>query len=60
MKHSLLLLFIVIHTLLFSQNERSILCYNVENLFDTIDDPKKDDSEFLPSGKNEWNSANYF
>jgi len=60
MKHSLLLLFIVIQTLLFSQNERSILCYNVENLFDTIDDPKKDDSEFLPSGKNEWNSAKYF
>lgn len=28
--------------------------WNVENLFDTIDDLNKDDSEFLPSSKKEW------
>lgn len=34
--------------------------YNVENLFDTLDTPDKNDSEFLPDGKNEWNSKKYF
>jgi predicted extracellular nuclease len=28
--------------------------WNLQNLFDTIDDPQKDDEEFLPSGKLEW------
>ena len=29
--------------------------WNVENLFDTSDDPKTEDEEFLPSGIKEWN-----
>ncbi len=29
--------------------------WNVENLFDTMDDPKTSDEEFLPSGSKEWN-----
>jgi len=29
--------------------------WNLENLFDTIDDPKTEDAEFLPSGSKEWN-----
>lgn len=33
--------------------------YNVENLYDTIDDPKTDDAEFLPGGTYAWNSAKY-
>lgn len=33
--------------------------YNIENLYDTIDDPLTDDAEFLPSGLNTWNSAKY-
>ncbi|MFN5416376.1 MAG: endonuclease [Flavobacteriia bacterium] len=33
--------------------------YNVENLFDTIDDPKKDDKEFLPTEKMQWNQKRY-
>lgn len=28
--------------------------WNLENLFDIIDDPKKDDQEFLPDGAKEW------
>ena len=32
--------------------------YNLENLFDTIDGPN-DDAEFLPNGKNQWNSDRY-
>jgi predicted extracellular nuclease len=33
--------------------------YNLENLFDTIDNPKTNDSEFLPNSKKEWNSHRY-
>jgi predicted extracellular nuclease len=34
--------------------------YNVENLFDTIDDPATMDEDFLPNGKYQWNSERYF
>ena len=33
--------------------------YNLENLFDTIDDPLKLDEEFLPQGANQWNTEKY-
>lgn len=33
--------------------------YNVENLFDTIDDPITDDAEFLPGGSYNWTSDKY-
>ena len=33
--------------------------YNVENLFDTLDDPGKDDSQFLPDGENKWTPDKY-
>ena len=36
-----------------------IIFYNVENFFDTIKDPEKDDREFLPQSKNEWNTKKY-
>jgi len=36
-----------------------IMSYNVENLFDTIDDPHKTDNEFLPTSKKKWTSARY-
>ncbi len=34
--------------------------YNVENLFDTLDTPDKEDQEFLPSAAREWNSERYW
>lgn len=37
----------------------TIAFYNLENLFDTIDDPNKNDEEFLPGGANHWTSARY-
>ena len=37
-----------------------IAFYNLENFYDTIDDPNKNDEEFLPHGKNHWNSKKYF
>lgn len=33
--------------------------YNVENLYDTIDNPENDDSEWLPTAPKNWNSARY-
>lgn len=37
----------------------TIAFYNLENLFDTIDDPGKNDEEFLPSGANHWTAGRY-
>jgi predicted extracellular nuclease len=37
-----------------------LMSYNVENLFDTIDDPNKVDEDFTPSGKLQWNTAKYY
>jgi endonuclease/exonuclease/phosphatase family metal-dependent hydrolase len=33
--------------------------YNIENLFDTVDDPTINDEEFLPTGANQWTEARY-
>jgi hypothetical protein len=33
--------------------------YNVENLFDTINDPLTIDEEYLPSGGNKWGTTRY-
>ncbi len=37
-----------------------IAFYNTENLFDTINDPKKSDEDFLPGAKVAWNSERYY
>jgi hypothetical protein len=34
--------------------------YNVENLFDTIDAPGKNDADFLPNAKVAWNTERYY
>lgn len=47
------------HELLDSLNLASIVFYNVENLFDTIDDPEKKDEDFLPSSDKKWNTKRY-
>ena len=58
-----LLLFIVLYlTPLFSQGEGGtvyIASYNVENLFDTINDPTIDDEQFLPSDSSKWDTEKY-
>jgi len=48
-----------ISTVACSQTKRSIAFYNVENLFDTQDDPNKDDQDFLPEGDYQWNDERY-
>ncbi len=42
-----------------NSNEIFTMFYNVENFFDTIDDPKTDDNEFLPGSKKKWNTEKY-
>ncbi|MEI7660869.1 MAG: endonuclease/exonuclease/phosphatase family protein [Bacteroidota bacterium] len=40
-------------------NKFKIAFYNTENLFDTIDDPNKNDNDFLPGSKVAWTSQRY-
>lgn len=42
-----------------AQKNLWVAFYNQENLFDTIDDPHKNDNEFLPDAKNQWNTEKY-
>jgi hypothetical protein len=63
-KRNLLLVFLLLlSSSIFSQEKKidiAILAfYNVENLYDTIDDPITDDKEFLPAGIQNWNAAKY-
>ena len=37
----------------------SVAFYNTENLFDTIDDPHKNDNEFLPGSEKKWTTERY-
>lgn len=37
----------------------TVMSYNVENLFDTLRTEGKNDVEFTPAGKKQWNSARY-
>ena len=41
------------------KNVQRVAFYNVENLFDTLDDPNGRDEEFLPSAKKEWTVERY-
>lgn len=36
-----------------------LMSYNVENLYDTINDLNKDDDDFLPDGKQKWTGKRY-
>ncbi|HPG32786.1 MAG TPA: endonuclease/exonuclease/phosphatase family protein [Lentimicrobium sp.] len=40
-------------------NTTCIAFYNLENMYDTIDDPRIDDADFLPSGNYNWTEARY-
>ena len=41
------------------KQQLKVVFYNVENLFDTIDDKHKNDNEFLPGSEKEWGSERY-
>ncbi len=59
LKKTLTLAFIfLISFTLYAQDKKLniaiVAFYNVENLYDTIDDPIKNDNEFLPTGSQKW------
>jgi hypothetical protein len=64
MKNILLLIFIFSFTCLCAQKQQykvSIICfYNLENFYDTIDNPLIEDQEFLPKGEKNYNSKIYW
>ncbi|MFW6310261.1 MAG: endonuclease/exonuclease/phosphatase family protein, partial [Prolixibacteraceae bacterium] len=37
----------------------TVVFYNVENLFDLVDEPLKKDEEFTPAGEKKWNEERY-
>jgi len=66
MRSALFYFFLFFSTLIFNSSavhgqykKLYIAHYNVENLFDTIDDPKTDDQDFLPSGSYQWTHERY-
>lgn len=42
-----------------SYNIAAVGFWNVENLYDTLNDPEKQDEEFLPDGSYVWNGSRY-
>jgi predicted extracellular nuclease len=57
---------VIYHTVLFSQqdgltakNSLTVVFYNVENLFDTINNPATSDEEFLPKSPKQWDINRY-
>ena len=55
----ILTIFILFNFPVFGQTNFRVMFYNVENLFDTIDEPKKNDNEFLPEGAMKWTIGRY-
>ena len=43
----------------FGQANFRVMFYNTENFFDTIDDPRKNDNDFLPEGVMHWTVGRY-
>ena len=59
-----ILLFLIVCTVfpvtLFSQQGMTVMFCNTENLFDTEDDPLKDDDAFTPGGDYHWTLSRYW
>jgi hypothetical protein len=55
-----LLLSILVSSKVFSQNNKVLIGFwNVENLYDTINDPAIQDDEFTPKGTSAWGDVRY-
>ena len=56
---TIILLAVLLPRLGFAQHPYKVLFYNVENFFDTINDPEVLDDEFTPNGTKAWNDTKY-
>lgn len=52
-------LFALLIAFSFAQKPYKVVFYNLENFFDTINDPEVLDDEFSPEGPKKWNSTKY-
>lgn len=67
-KHRIILLFSILYLInsvyiQAQEKQYEVTCiafYNLENLFDTIDQKGVNDAEFLPQGKNRWTGERYW
>jgi hypothetical protein len=55
----IIFLILVVGTVKAVGQEFDVMFYNVENLFDTVDDTTKNDDEFLPEGSRRWTINRY-
>lgn len=58
-KKFLILIFVCVFTINAQSDSIFVAHWNVENLFDTIDNPNKADEEFTPTGTKEWTNERY-
>lgn len=59
-RYLLIISLLIISTLLSAQTESiTVAFYNVENLFDTVDDPNILDEDFTPEGEKKWDNKRY-
>ncbi|MDR3246801.1 MAG: hypothetical protein LBT50_10260 [Prevotellaceae bacterium] len=58
MKKILIILLLTFANNLHSQ-EFKVMFYNVENFFDTMDDPNTNDDDFTPAGANHWTKQRF-
>jgi len=58
-KTFLTLLMVSVFFAIFAQKPYMVVFYNLENFFDTINDPETRDEEFLPDGSRKWNTVKY-
>jgi predicted extracellular nuclease len=59
MQRLILISLVFLSSLSFGQQNFTIAFYNVENLMDTLDNPRALDNDFLPGGKYHWNTKRY-
>ena len=58
--YSILLILLALSSYSYAQTKGACIAfYNLENLFDTEDDQKIEDEEYLPKGRNQWDKEKY-
>lgn len=60
MKRLILIIAFFFTTLSYSQQSMTVMFCNAENLFDTVDDPLKNDDDYTPDGDYHWTRPRYW